>query len=71
MANERGQNQKGGIKSIRSHTQKQGCPKRVHVRTKEDVGRIEKLIIRSTHTKWIAPNKCHGVFFVHWSGQVP
>ena len=32
-------------------------------RTRGDVGRIEKLIIRSAPTKWIAPNKCQGIFF--------
>ena len=26
---------------------------------------------RSSRTKLMAPNKCHGIFFVHWSGQVP
>ena len=37
---------------------------------KMDVGRIKKLVIRSTRTKWMAPNKFHGIFFVHWSDQV-
>ena len=31
----------------------------------------QKMVIRSARTKWIAPNKCHKIFFVHWSGQVP
>ena len=35
------------------------------------VGRIKKSIIRSAHTKWMAPIKCHGILFVHWSGHVP
>ena len=40
----------------------QGCSKCVHVRTREDVGRIEKWVIRSAHTKWMAPNKCYAIF---------
>ena len=35
------------------------------------VGRIEKSLIRPARTKWIAPNKCYGIFFMYWSGQVP
>ena len=71
MANEQSQNGRGGIKSIRSHTQKTGVFELPTCAHKRDVRRIEKLVIRSAHTKWIAPNKCHGIFFVHWSAQVP
>ena len=31
---------------------------------------IEKSVKISARTKWIAPNKCYGIFFVLWSGQV-
>ena len=31
---------------------------------------VEKLVIRYVRTKWIAPNKCCGIFFVYWFGQV-
>ena len=31
---------------------------------------VEKLVIRYVRTKWMAPNKCCGTFFVHWFGQV-
>ena len=27
-------------------------------------------VIRYIRTKWVAPNKCRGAFFVHWFGQV-
>ena len=30
----------------------------------------EKLVIRYVRTKWIAPIKFCGIFFVHWFGQV-
>ena len=32
--------------------------------------KVNKKVIRSGRTKWMAPNKCHGTFFVHWSSQV-
>ena len=32
--------------------------------------RVEKLVLRYVRTKWMAPNKCCGIFFVHWCGQV-
>ena len=38
---------------------------------KRDVGRTEKLVIRSARSKLMASDKCHGLFFVQWSGQVP
>ena len=31
---------------------------------------VEKLVIRYVRTKWIAPNKFCGIFFVLWFGQV-
>ena len=31
----------------------------------------KKSVERSARTKWMAPNKCHRIFFVHWLGQVP
>ena len=30
----------------------------------------EKLEIRYVQTKWMAPKKYCGIFFVHWFGQV-
>ena len=32
--------------------------------------RAEKSSIRYIHTKWMDPNKCCGIFFVHKFGQV-
>ena len=32
-------------------------------------GVVEKSDIRYVRTKWMAPDKCCGTFFVHWSGQ--
>ena len=56
------------IKSMKSHTQKGGYSKCIHIRAR---GRgVEKSVIRYVRTKWIAPNKCCGILFVHWSGQV-
>ena len=31
---------------------------------------VEKLVIKNARTKWMTPNKCCGMFFVHWFGQV-
>ena len=31
---------------------------------------VEKLVIRYVRIKWMAPNKCYGIFFAHWFGQV-
>ena len=33
-------------------------------------GRAGKSIIRYVRTKWMAPDKCYGIFFVHCSDQV-
>ena len=33
-------------------------------------GGVEKLVLSYIRTKWMAPNKCCGIFFVHWYGQV-
>ena len=49
---------------------RRGYCKCVIVRTRGDVERIKKSAI-SACTTWMAPNKCHERFFVHWSGQVP
>ena len=38
---------------------------------KWDAERIQKLVIRSARTKLMFQNKSNGLFFVHWSGQVP
>ena len=27
---------------------------------------VEKSVIRYVRTKWMAPNKCFGIFVVHW-----
>ena len=31
---------------------------------------VEKLVLRYIRTKWMAPNKSCGIFFVHWYDQV-
>ena len=31
---------------------------------------VEKSVIRFVRTKWMTPNKCSGMLFAHWSGQV-
>ena len=31
---------------------------------------VEKTVIRYVRTKWIAPSKCYGIFFVHWFDQI-
>ena len=33
-------------------------------------GRVEKAVVRYVRTKWMAPNKYCGMFFVQWYGQV-
>ena len=38
---------------------------------KRDMGRTEKLFLRSVRTKMITLNKCHGILFVCWPDQVP
>ena len=40
------------------------CIHIVGVRTKDRV--VEKLVLRYVSTKWMAPNKCCGIFYVHW-----
>ena len=71
MVNEESENGREGYQIVKIMRKKQGYSKCVHVRTKGDMGRIERSIIRSARTKWMAPNKCHGIILVHWSGQVP
>ena len=41
--------------------------KGVHMLTREK--RVKKLVLRHVHTKWMTPNKCCGIFFVHWSAS--
>ena len=31
---------------------------------------VEKSVIRYVHTKWMAPSKCCGIFFVYWFDQI-
>ena len=51
------------IESAKSRKQNGGYSKCVHLRTR---GReAEKSVIRYVRTKWMAPNKCCGIFFVH------
>ena len=58
-----------GVSNPGGHIHKmRACSKWVHVRTRGCVGRIEKSVIISARTKWMASNKCHGAFFLHWSG---
>ena len=51
---------------MKSHTQKGVYSKCVHMRTRKRG--VEKSVIRYVRTKWMAPNKCCGIFFVRWSG---
>ena len=39
-------------------------------RERERESKVEKLVLRYVRTKWIAPNKCWGIFLVHWYDQV-
>ena len=32
---------------------------------------VKTSFMRCICTKWMALNKCYGIFFVHWPGQVP
>ena len=36
-----------------------------------DVGRIDKLVVRSAHTKWMDTNKCHGKFLCIGPSKYP
>ena len=56
------------MKSMKSRTQKDSYSKQVPMRTRWRG--IEKSVIRYVRTKWMAPDKCCGIFFVHWSGQI-
>ena len=60
---------KESIKSMKSYTQKGDYSKCVPMSTRGRKG-VEKPVIKYVRTKWIAPSKCCGIFFVHWSGQV-
>ena len=45
-----------------------GHSKRLHILTS---GRgVEKSVLRKVLAKWMTPNKCCGIFFEHWSGQI-
>ena len=65
---------KESIKLVKSHTQKGGYSKCIDMSTRERRwergGGVEKSVIKYVRTKWMAPNKYCGIFFVHWSGQV-
>ena len=63
MANEQSQNGRG-VYQIDEITYAKG-------RGTLNAQRIEKSVIRSARTKLMAPNKCHGICFVHCTGQVP
>ena len=54
-----------------TYVKRRGYSKCVHMHTRGDVGSIEESVIRSACTKWKPPNKCYGILFVHWSGQIP
>ena len=55
------------IKSMKSHKQK-GVTLDAYLCLQRGRG-VEKLVIRYVSTKWMAPNKCCGIFFVPCSGQ--
>ena len=64
---------KESIKLVKSHTQKGGYCKCVDMSTRErrwERGGVEKSVIKYVRTKWMAPNKHCGMFFVHCSCQV-
>ena len=76
MANEQSQNGRREYQIDEITYAKGAYCKCVHMRTKEREGGlgggggvVEKLDIRYVRTKWMAPDKCCGTFFVHWSGQ--
>ena len=56
------------VKSMKSRKPKGGCSKCVNMSTRERG--VKKSVIRYVRTKWMAPDKCCGILFVHWSGQV-
>ena len=68
MANEQSQNGRAEYQIDEITYAKGGYSKRVHMRT-GGTG-VEKSVIRYVRTKWMAPDKCCGIFFVHCSGQV-
>ena len=71
MVNEESQNERGGyqIDDI-THAKADGTLI-AYMCAQGDVSKIEKLVLKSACTKWMAPNKCHGIFFMRWSGEVP
>ena len=56
------------IKYVRDRGNGGGHPKCVQVRT--GGGEVEEFVIRYVYTKWKAPNKFCGIFFVHWFGHI-
>ena len=67
-ANEQSQNGRGEYLIDEITYTKRGYSKCAHMRTRWSG--VEKWIIRYVRTKWMTPNKCCGIFFVHWVGQV-
>ena len=53
------------IKSMKWHTPKGGYSKSLCMRT-----RGRGVVIIYVRPKWMGPNKCCGIFFVHWFDQV-
>ena len=68
MANEQSQNGRGEYQIDAVTYAKGGYSKCVHMRTK---GRgVEESVIRNVCTKWMAPDKRCGIFFIYYSCQV-
>ena len=72
MANEQSRNGEGEYQIDEITYVKEGL---LQMRTCEYKGKegemgVEKLVIKCVRAKGMVANKCCGIFFVHWSGQV-
>ena len=66
MGNEQSQNGRGGYQIDEITYAKGGGILNAYMYAQVgNVERFEQLVIRCAQTKWMAPNKCHGIFFVH------
>ena len=72
MANEQSRNGEGEYQIDEITYAKGGYSKCVPMSKRKRRGGsgVEKSIMKYVRTIWMAPNKCCGIFFVYWSGQV-
>ena len=68
MANEQSQKRGGGYQIDEITYAKGGSTLNAYICPQ---GVIKESVTRSARTKWMTPNKCHGIIFMHWPGQVP